>query len=173
MDSLPAHGRYPGAYIACTASASSGRLARKSGTSPMAPICTTAPFATGAACVLASGARGGSGDTGSVSTSRGPPEAGPSMPICVSIRPRRFGVSSTRSHAAILFVWAPQKARPLGLDTEDISGTALQAATFIAKGDEDDRKPSLRYLTLRNVSTILRQPAFEFKLGFSAFGMAG
>jgi cation transport regulator ChaC len=38
--------------------------------------------------------------------------------------------------------------RPLGLDTEDISGTALQAATFIAKGDEDDRKPSLRYLTL-------------------------
>jgi hypothetical protein len=34
------------------------------------------------------------------------------------------------------------------LDTEDISGTALQAATFIAKGDEDDHKPSLRYLTL-------------------------
>ena len=33
---LPAHGRYPGACIACTASASSGRLARKSGTSPMA-----------------------------------------------------------------------------------------------------------------------------------------
>src|ERR1019366_7979983 len=25
----------------------------------------------------------------------------------------------------------------------------------------------------RNVSTILRQPAFEFKLGVSAFGMAG
>jgi len=25
----------------------------------------------------------------------------------------------------------------------------------------------------RNVSTILRQPAFEFKLGFSAFGLAG
>jgi site-specific recombinase XerC len=25
----------------------------------------------------------------------------------------------------------------------------------------------------RNVSTTLRQPAFEFKLGFSAFGLAG
>ena len=38
--------------------------------------------------------------------------------------------------------------RPVGLDTEDISGTALQASTFIAKCDEDDHKPSLRYLTL-------------------------
>jgi hypothetical protein len=28
-------------------------------------------------------------------------------------------------------------------------------------------------LGLRNVSTTLRQPAFEFKLGFSAFGLAG
>ena len=27
--------------------------------------------------------------------------------------------------------------------------------------------------TLRNVSTTLRQPVFEFKLGFSAFGLAG
>src|ERR1019366_9267996 len=32
-------------------------------------------------------------------------------------------------------------------------------------GAKQDRK--------RNVSTILRQPAFEFKLGVSAFGMAG
>jgi AIG2-like family len=38
--------------------------------------------------------------------------------------------------------------RPLWLDAEDISGTALQAATYIAQGDEDDRNPSLRYLTL-------------------------
>ncbi|MGC1861941.1 MAG: gamma-glutamylcyclotransferase, partial [Methylocystis sp.] len=38
--------------------------------------------------------------------------------------------------------------RPVGLDIEDISGTALRAATFIAKCDEDDRKPSLGYLTL-------------------------
>ena len=27
--------------------------------------------------------------------------------------------------------------------------------------------------SIRNVSTTLRQPAFEFKLGFSAFGLAG
>jgi hypothetical protein len=49
------------------------RLARKSGTSPMAPICTTAPFESGAACVLASGAQVGSGDTDCVSTSRDVP----------------------------------------------------------------------------------------------------
>jgi len=30
-----------------------------------------------------------------------------------------------------------------------------------------------RRLTVRNVSTTLRQPAFEFKLGFPAFGLAG
>ena len=35
--------------------------------------------------------------------------------------------------------------RPLWLDAEDISGTALQAVTYIAQGDEDDRNPSLRY----------------------------
>src|ERR1019366_9969875 len=29
------------------------------------------------------------------------------------------------------------------------------------------------HTALRNVSTTLRQPAFEFKLGFSAFGLAG
>ena len=28
-------------------------------------------------------------------------------------------------------------------------------------------------IAFRNVSTTLRQPAFEFKLGFSAFGLAG
>jgi hypothetical protein len=28
-------------------------------------------------------------------------------------------------------------------------------------------------LVVRNVSTTLRQPAFEFKLGFPAFGLAG
>ena len=38
--------------------------------------------------------------------------------------------------------------RPLWLDAEDISGMALQAVTYIAQGDEDDRNPSLRYLTL-------------------------
>ena len=38
--------------------------------------------------------------------------------------------------------------RPLWLDVEDIGGTALQAATLIARGHEDDRAPSLRYLTL-------------------------
>ena len=38
--------------------------------------------------------------------------------------------------------------RPLWLDAEDISGTALRVATLIAEGDENDHTPSLRYLTL-------------------------
>jgi cation transport regulator ChaC len=38
--------------------------------------------------------------------------------------------------------------RPLWLDAEDICGTALQVATYIAQGDEEDRNPSLPYLTL-------------------------
>ena len=42
----------------------------------------------------------------------------------------------------------------------DVTGTASAA---------DPDKINLK----RNVSTILRQPAFEFKLGFAAFGLAG
>ena len=38
--------------------------------------------------------------------------------------------------------------RPLWLDAEDMSGTALHAATLTAEGDEDDYTPTLRYLTL-------------------------
>ena len=38
--------------------------------------------------------------------------------------------------------------RPLSLDAEDISGTRLEAVAYIAQGDKDDHKPSLRYLTL-------------------------
>jgi cation transport regulator ChaC len=38
--------------------------------------------------------------------------------------------------------------RPLSLDAEDVSGTRLEAVAYIAQGDEDDHKPSLRYLTL-------------------------
>jgi hypothetical protein len=33
--------------------------------------------------------------------------------------------------------------------------------------------PTVQPLAVRNVSTTLRQPAFEFKLGFPAFGLAG
>jgi hypothetical protein len=38
--------------------------------------------------------------------------------------------------------------RPVWLDAEDMSGTALHAATLTAEGDEDDYIPTLRYLTL-------------------------
>jgi gamma-glutamylcyclotransferase (GGCT)/AIG2-like uncharacterized protein YtfP len=38
--------------------------------------------------------------------------------------------------------------RPHWLNVEDISGAVLQAAIFMARGPDDDRPPSLRYLTL-------------------------
>ena len=40
----------------------------------------------------------------------------------------------------------------------------------VAAVDSDDDRP---FRDRRNVSTSLRQPAFEFKLGFAAFGLAG
>ena len=42
-------------------------------------------------------------------------------------------------------VW---RYRQIWLDVEDANGAALQAATYIAQGDKDDRYPTLRYLTL-------------------------
>ena len=42
--------------------------------------------------------------------------------------------------------WSPYW--PLWLDTEDISGNTLRAATYIARGNKDDGNPSLRYITL-------------------------
>ena len=38
--------------------------------------------------------------------------------------------------------------RPHWLDAEDMSGAVLRAATLMAPGHDDDRTPSLRYLTL-------------------------
>jgi gamma-glutamylcyclotransferase len=38
--------------------------------------------------------------------------------------------------------------RPLWLDSEDISGNTLRAATYVAQGNKDDGNPSLRYITL-------------------------
>jgi gamma-glutamylcyclotransferase len=38
--------------------------------------------------------------------------------------------------------------RQLWLDTEDAKGNALRAVTYIARGDEIDHRPSLRYITL-------------------------
>ena len=38
--------------------------------------------------------------------------------------------------------------RPHWLDVEDMNGTVLNAATLMARGHENDRTPSLRYLTL-------------------------
>ena len=64
------------------------------------------------------------------------------------------GVSFTRSRAATSFVWTSRKAfrgggiGRYGWMPKDISGTALQAVTYIAQGDEDDRNPLLRDLTL-------------------------
>ena len=120
----------------------------------MAPICTTAPFASGAACVLASGAQVGSGDTGYVSTSRDPPRGKATYAnLCADPAAEVWGVLYKITRRDLVRLDATEgvpwwRYRPLWLDAENISGTALQAATYIAQGDEDDRNPSLRYLTL-------------------------
>jgi gamma-glutamylcyclotransferase len=38
--------------------------------------------------------------------------------------------------------------RQLWLDAEDAEGNTLRAVTYIAQGDEINRRPSLRYITL-------------------------
>jgi hypothetical protein len=38
--------------------------------------------------------------------------------------------------------------RSLWLEAEDASGVGLPAVTYIAQGNRNDRRPSLRYLTL-------------------------
>jgi hypothetical protein len=48
---------------------------------------------------------------------------------------------------------------------------SAEAPTFIAVDGKSMRNTNES--ERRNVSTILRQPAFEFKLGFPAFGLAG
>jgi hypothetical protein len=75
----------------------------------MAPICTTAPFANGAASVLASGARVGSGIPAAFQP-RGTPGGKATYANCAPIRPQRSGASFTRSRAAPSFVWTPRKA---------------------------------------------------------------
>ncbi len=41
-----------------------------------------------------------------------------------------------------------RRYRPLWLDARDMHGTALRAVTYIAKGNETDGHPSLRYIAL-------------------------
>jgi cation transport regulator len=65
---------------------------------------------------------------------------------------------------------------------EEIAHRVAWAAvkrTYVKKGDDlsaPERREQLNRVTFagsRNVSMTLRQPAFEFKLGFPAFGLAG
>ena len=65
--------------------------------------------------------------------------------VCSSALPQQRDRDLVRLGATEGVPW--WRYRPVELDTEDISGTALQAATFIAKCDEDDRKRSLQYLS--------------------------
>src|ERR1019366_3328385 len=70
--------------------------------------------------------------------------------------PRRAGrpmtIGNMRSHGRCHIVESLMRVHRVpqlkSRGAEDISGTALQAVTYIAQGDEDDRNPSLRYLTL-------------------------
>jgi antirestriction protein ArdC len=49
----------------------------------------------------------------------------------------------------------------------------LEAQSAAPTAAEGGRRTDLRQSLRRNVSTTLRQPVFEFKLGFPAFGLAG
>ena len=57
------------------------------------------------------------------------------------------------------------------LRLENWSGTSERGAGVWMGRHQSDRAGGFE--VGRNVSTTLRQPAFEFKLGFLAFGLAG
>jgi hypothetical protein len=50
---------------------------------------------------------------------------------------------------------------------------ALETESLVQFKGQRNAKANARLMAARNVSTTLRQPAFEFKLGFPAFGLAG
>jgi hypothetical protein len=57
--------------------------------------------------------------------------------------------------------------------TARIVGDPLIAAIVALLDVTAQRRRSTPFDRSRNVSTTLRQPAFEFKLGFPDFGLAG
>jgi cation transport regulator ChaC len=98
----------------------------------------TAPFASGGACVRARGPARGRAIYAN---------------LCADPAAEVWGVLYKITRRDLVRLGATEgvpwwRYRPLWLAAEDISGTALQAATYIAQGDEDDYEPSLRYLTL-------------------------
>jgi hypothetical protein len=60
-----------------------------------------------------------------------------------------------------------------GADQTANRGKLLSCGEQTKRTENRLRRPALFRNGGRNVSTTLRQPAFEFKLGFSAFGLAG
>jgi 3-hydroxyisobutyrate dehydrogenase len=76
--------------------------------------------------------------------------------------PGRFG--------AFFTTYGPCQSAPSSLRTRlSLGSSAVAAARLLYLL----RVRAVGRWTVRNVSTTLRQPAFEFKLGFSAFGLAG
>ena len=130
-----------------------GPPSEPSGISRTAPTCTTAPFASGAACVQLSGAPLGCPGIDCVSTSGNfraqdglrqfvRRSAAVVWGVLYKITRRQL----VRLDATEGIPWS--RYRQLWLEVEDIAGNTLRAVTYMAQGGKKEGEPSSRYLTL-------------------------
>jgi DNA invertase Pin-like site-specific DNA recombinase len=88
----------------------------------------------------------------------------------------RGGIPTARAKAEQVFA-VVDAGKTRGEAAEEL-GISIRSVFRILRTRKDAEKAVTRIRTrprvsARNVSTTLRQPAFEFKLGFPAFGLAG
>ena len=120
----------------------------------MAPIWTTAPFASAAASRHSSVVPAVSKGIGCASISMADPGARPHLQTCTPTPARKFGACSTGSRDATCCGLTRPKDyrgvgyRPVEIEAEDRNGRMIQAVTYMARGNEVDGKLSLRYITL-------------------------
>ena len=111
-----------------------------------------------------------SGSFGRLDSSEGRPSIPPEQLLSALLLQVFYGIRSERQLMEqldynLLYRWF------VGLAPDD----PVWNATTFTKNRERLQQGDVfqKFMTKRNVSTTLRQPAFEFKLGFSAFGLAG
>ena len=120
----------------------------------MAPTCTIAPSASGAACARSTGAPAASKATGFASISRAARSARPRPPTSRrTLTPRSGACYKITRKAAVQLDFSEgvpgRRYRHLWLEAADIDGRPIVPTfTYIAEGKPTDGRPSLRYLTL-------------------------